>query len=145
MPNVTDADFKAVLEAPVSVVYFWSNTCPICTQFTPVFDAVAAARQDVLLVKANVQEANQSAQAYGLSSVPTVVLFKDGKEVDRVTGGMSKAEFVGMLDQVYGAEGAGGNGNGEGNGFSPVLPIFLTLATLFGLFYASGAMESFDD
>jgi len=135
MPNVTDADFKTVLESPVSVVYFWSTTCPICTQFTPVFDAVAAARQDVLLVKGNVQEANQSAQAYGLSSVPTVIFFKDGKEVDRVEGAMSQGEFLGRLDGAFGQAGAGGGGGGGGGSF-PIVPVLVAAAALGAVYWA---------
>jgi len=132
--NVTDADFKTVLESPASVVYFWSTTCPICTQFTPVFEAVAAARQDVLIVKANVQEANQSAQAYGLKSVPTVVFFKNGKEVDRVEGAMSQGEFLGRLDGTFGQAGAGGGGDGGGS--FPIVPVLVAAAALGAVYWA---------
>ncbi|MBK6395757.1 MAG: thioredoxin [Betaproteobacteria bacterium] len=101
MQAVTDASFKTdVLESGVPVlVDFWAPWCGPCRAVAPVLDQLDAELAGRLkIVKMNVDENQQIPGALGVRSIPTLVVFKDGKAVEGAVGALSKAqmlEFVG--------------------------------------------------
>ena len=101
MQAVTDASFKTdVLEAGLPVlVDFWAPWCGPCRAFAPVLDQLDGELAGRLkIVKMNVDENQQIPGALGVRSIPTLVVFKDGKAVQGAVGALSKAqmlEFVG--------------------------------------------------
>ncbi len=101
MHAVTDASFKTdVLESGVPVlVDFWAPWCGPCRAVAPVLDQLDAELAGRLkIVKMNVDENQQIPGALGVRSIPTLVVFKDGKAVQGAVGALSKAqmlEFVG--------------------------------------------------
>ena len=101
MQAVTDASFKTdVLEAGLPVlVDFWAPWCGPCRAVAPVLDQLDAELAGRLkIVKMNVDENQQVPGALGVRSIPTLVVFKDGKAVQGAVGALSKAqmlEFVG--------------------------------------------------
>lgn len=101
MQAVTDASFKTdVLEAGLPVlVDFWAPWCGPCRAVAPVLDQLDAELAGRLkIVKMNVDENQQIPGALGVRSIPTLVVFKDGKAVQGAVGALSKAqmlEFVG--------------------------------------------------
>ena len=101
MQAVTDASFKTdVLEAGVPVlVDFWAPWCGPCRAVAPVLDQLDGELAGRLkIVKMNVDENQQVPGALGVRSIPTLVVFKDGKAVQGAVGALSKAqmlEFVG--------------------------------------------------
>ena len=101
MQAVTDASFKAdVLESGVPVlVDFWAPWCGPCRAVAPVLDQLDAELSGRLkIVKMNVDENQQIPGALGVRSIPTLVVFKEGKAVQGAVGALSKAqmlEFVG--------------------------------------------------
>ncbi|CAM3782402.1 thioredoxin family protein [Mesobacillus thioparans] len=81
------------LEAGEDVtVYFFSPTCPHCVRTTPVV-APLAKDMDVDLVQYNLLEFEQGWNDYGIESTPTIVQYKDGKEVNRIVGYQEEASF----------------------------------------------------
>ncbi|MBT2678012.1 thioredoxin family protein [Bacillus sp. ISL-35] len=81
------------LEAGENVtVYFFSPTCPHCVRTTPVV-APLAKDMDVDLVQYNLLEFEQGWNDYGIESTPTIVQYKDGKEVNRIVGYQEEATF----------------------------------------------------
>jgi thioredoxin 1 len=92
--DVKDGTFASeVLESKLPVlVDFWASWCGPCSMFAPVLSEIAEQHQGKLKVcKANIDDATDSAGKYGVMSIPTLVLFKNGKEVARSVGAVSKA------------------------------------------------------
>jgi len=87
--NVTDATFKPeVLESDTIVLAdFWAPWCGPCKALAPVLDEIAASWSAQLKVaKINVDENRQAATDFGITSIPTLIFFKDGRVLDRMTG-----------------------------------------------------------
>lgn len=100
---ITDANFKTeVLEAKGSVlVDFWASWCGPCKMIGPVIEELANDYQGKAKIgKMNVDENGKTAQEFGVMSIPTIILFKDAKEVNRMVGFMPKANLAKALDQI---------------------------------------------
>ncbi|MBZ4652814.1 MAG: trxA [Peptococcaceae bacterium] len=101
--QLTDSNFKnEVLDSTQPVlVDFWAAWCGPCKMIAPIIDEVAADYQGkVKIGKLNVDENSKTASEYGIMSIPTMVLFKNGKEVNRLVGFMPKAQLAKVLDQA---------------------------------------------
>jgi thioredoxin 2 len=103
--TVTDATFAAEVErSPLPVlVDLWAEWCGPCRVMAPVLDQLAAEMAGrVRVAKLNVDENPATASRYGVSNIPTLLVFKGGREVDRIVGVRPKAELVRRLEQVRG-------------------------------------------
>jgi len=91
--TVTEATFEAqVLQSDKAVlVDFWAEWCGPCHAVAPVLDRIVEERPDDLkLVKVNIDEEQELAQRYGVMSIPTMILFKDGQPSAAVIGAQPK-------------------------------------------------------
>ena len=98
---VTDVSFETdVLQSGVPVlVDFWASWCGPCKMVGPIVEELADDfAGKVKVCKLNVDENTKTAQAYGVMSIPTLILFKNGKEVDRVVGFRPKADLAELLE-----------------------------------------------
>ncbi|MCG0278102.1 MAG: thioredoxin [Thermanaeromonas sp.] len=101
--NVGQEDFEAeVLTAPVPVVVdFWAAWCGPCRMMAPVLEQVAQEYDGrIKFVKLNVDENQELAARYGIMSIPTLVIFKNGEEVGRLVGYMPKEKLKQNLDSI---------------------------------------------
>lgn len=78
---------------------FWATWCGPCRMIAPVIEEIAKERSDVKVGKVNVDDEGALATAFGISSIPTIVLVKDGKEAARVVGFRPKESILAMLDK----------------------------------------------
>ncbi|MDX9870983.1 MAG: thioredoxin [Clostridia bacterium] len=104
-PNIVtlgDQGFKEeVLEAKGAVlVDFWAPWCGPCKMLGPVIEELADDfKGKAKICKLNVDENQKTAGDYGVMSIPTVVIFKDGKEVNRMVGFVPKANIAKVIEQ----------------------------------------------
>lgn len=97
--HVNATNFRTVvLEADVPVlVDFYADWCAPCRALAPILEQLAQETQDVRIVKVNVDQAPNLAAQYRVSAIPTLILFNQGKPVQRMTGLMSKEELKRVL------------------------------------------------
>lgn len=101
--HVTDSNFKnEVLDSSEPVlVDFWAAWCGPCKMIAPVIEELAGDYQGkVKICKLNVDENNKSASENGVMSIPTMVLYKNGKEINRLVGFMPKSQISQALEKA---------------------------------------------
>lgn len=77
---------------------FYAEWCGPCRMVSPIVDEIAAEREDVVVGKVNVDEEQSLAARFGVASIPTLVVMKDGKVVNRVVGARPKAQILALLE-----------------------------------------------
>ena len=105
LTDVTDATFKAdVLDADGPVlVDFWAPWCGPCRVVAPVLEEINAERDDLRIVKLNIDDNQQTAAAYGIMAIPTMLVFRNGQEAARIQGAMPKKRIEAQLEPVLAA------------------------------------------
>ena len=97
--KITKDNFDSqVLHATNPVLLdFWAPWCGPCRMVSPVIDEIAGERTDITVGKINVDEQPELASRFGVMSIPTLVVMKDGKVINQAIGAMGKAQILNML------------------------------------------------
>lgn len=98
--HITKTNFNdEVLQAPGTVLIdFWASWCGPCRMLSPVVDEIAAERPDVKVCKVNVDEEPELAQTFGVASIPTLVVMRDGRALRQSVGVRPKSDILAMLN-----------------------------------------------
>ncbi len=100
--KLTDEDFEKQAKAnPILLVDFWAEWCGPCRMIAPILEELSKEYQGRLTIgKLNVDENRQTAARFGIRSIPTLLLFKDGSRVEQIVGAHPKASIKAKIDQL---------------------------------------------
>lgn len=101
MPILTihDSDFETNVYASSAPVLldFWAGWCAPCRMLAPILEEVSAAKPDLLIGKINVEEEPELAERFQILSIPTLILFQNGRTVKRISGVHPRDVILGMI------------------------------------------------
>ena len=99
--ELTQENFKDTVANGVTLVDFWAEWCGPCRMIAPVLDQLGGEYEGkAAIAKVNVDEAADLAQEFSVQSIPTLLIMKDGQEVNRFIGVTSKGELAAALDSA---------------------------------------------
>jgi len=99
LKELTDADFDSAISSGLVLVDFWAPWCNPCRMQGPILEEVAAAVGDkAVIAKVNVDDSTQSAGKFGVQSIPTLILFKDGEVVQQFVGVQQKEDLIKAIE-----------------------------------------------
>lgn len=93
-------DFNQIISNDLTVVDFFATWCGPCKMVSPIIEKVSNDITNVKFVKIDVDKHEELARIYGIMSVPTIIFFKDGKEVRRHIGFISEDKIKAKLEEV---------------------------------------------
>lgn len=91
--NVNSNNFDEIIKSRVVVVDFFANWCGPCKMLSPIIEEVSNEMNEVVFAKVNIDESNDIASKFGIMSIPTLIIFKNGNEVNKNVGFLSKSEL----------------------------------------------------
>ena len=99
--ELTDAQFDEVTGKGVVLVDFWAEWCPPCRMQGPIVEKVAQAYAGkAVIAKLDVDSNQASAGKFGVQSIPTLIVFKDGEEANKLVGLQTEAKLAEVLDEA---------------------------------------------
>ncbi len=97
--HANKSNFDRLISSDVVLVDFFATWCGPCKMLTPVLEEMASDRSSVKIVKVDIDESMDLARQYGIMSVPTLLLFKDGKLISQTTGFMPKNDLENWINE----------------------------------------------
>lgn len=96
--EINDSNFETEIAKGLVLVDCWAEWCGPCRMIAPILDELSREMTDVSICKLNVDENQSTAQKLGITSIPTLLLYKDGKLVDKMIGAMPKPQIKKFID-----------------------------------------------
>lgn len=98
--NVNNENFDSVKNSEKTVLIdFYADWCGPCRMVSPIVDQIAQENPQYLIAKVNVDDQPELAKAFGVVSIPTLIVMKNGEVVDKAIGAKPKAQILEMLEQ----------------------------------------------
>jgi thioredoxin 1 len=102
MKHIKGTEFKkeVLSHKGIVLVDFYASWCGPCQVLSPLLESLEKELAEVKFVKVNVDEEQEAASSYSIMSIPTVIIFKDGKVVERLTGALPKEQYKSALSRA---------------------------------------------
>ena len=99
MINIVNSnEFNNEIKEGITFVDFFANWCGPCKMLSPIVDEVSNEINDVKFIKVDVDKSPDIAQTYGIMSIPTLIIFKDGKPISKQMGLVSKSSLIDFIN-----------------------------------------------
>ena len=97
--KINNRNFEEIKNGDKPVLLdFYADWCGPCRMVSPIIDEIAEERDDIVVGKVNVDENQSLASEFGVVSIPTLIVLKNGNVVNKATGARPKAQILAMLD-----------------------------------------------
>lgn len=101
MEKLNENTFKSFTEKDKVIVDFWAEWCGPCKNLAPIYKELSEEMEDVHFGKVNVDDHGEVAQEKSVRGIPTMVLFEDGEEVDRIVGFVPKDQLRQKIETAF--------------------------------------------
>jgi len=101
MLKLTQENFQSTIKKGNVVVDFWAPWCGPCRMMAPIFEEAANEQKAVKFAKVNTDEEGPIAQELGIRGIPTLIFFKDGKEINRFVGASNKQMLSARIKENF--------------------------------------------
>lgn len=95
--KLNEQNFHSVINTGTTLVDFYADWCGPCKMIAPIIEEISNERNDINVGKVNVDESGMLAMKYNVSSIPTIIVFKNGEEQSRIVGYRGKEEILSFL------------------------------------------------
>ena len=99
--EITEQDFQDIVSEPIALVDFFAEWCIPCLMMAPVIEELADKIKGVKFAKVNVDENSGLANRFKVMSIPTLIIFKGGKEVERIIGSQTAESIEEKLKKYF--------------------------------------------
>jgi thioredoxin 1 len=99
--NANQEEFQEILDSEKNIILvdFWAEWCGPCRVLGPILEDVAEEVENITVVKVNVDENQELSAKYGIRNLPTVILIKDGQQIDKFVGLQNKDKIVEIINR----------------------------------------------
>ncbi|QJC33316.1 thioredoxin [Enterobacteriaceae endosymbiont of Donacia clavipes] len=98
--NLTDQNFKTKIKKNnLVLVDFWADWCNPCKMFSQILEQIFNKYEDIIFTKLNIEKYQNIAEEYSIRSIPTIILFKNGKIIDKIIGSINKTQLENFLNK----------------------------------------------
>ena len=103
--NVKSAEFEALIEkGGIVLVDFWAEWCGPCKMFGPIFEKVSSNFPEITFAKIDTEAEREISAAAGITSIPTLMAFRDGILLYREAGALPETHLVQLIEQIQGVD-----------------------------------------
>ncbi|MFA6073746.1 MAG: thioredoxin [Candidatus Woesearchaeota archaeon] len=101
MENLTAKNFKEQIAKGNTIVDFWAEWCGPCKMLGPIFEELSKEIKNVKFAKVNIDDSQEIASEHAVRGIPTMILFKNGEEIDRIVGLNSKDALKRKIENAF--------------------------------------------